>query len=1063
MSLLGSKKKVGTSLGNPSINLSQAMGKELVQAFTDVANVRGISEQFLELAKGHDTRQRMEALKPFIEANRQYLTQGFTSVLRFIDFKYQQNAYHYKVLTDAILKHQAAAVALEKSTQKEDQLALEAIQQKIATTQANSLKQLLGACEKMNLWHTLLTSIQTEEQMPGNTAKTIRKKLLDEISVVTGYLIQRLINAQLPKNDFYLIYQILDEKFTWFEQLIESYQKDLLTDFSSAPKDREAQSVSAENILVTYKNAVIFRTAFCDLASIETLKNKALAYCRSLAPFHSQLDSFDEKVADFKSHLEDINSMMPDVKQHSWLPIFSAVNDYFKRPSCNNLDLALLQQQAQELKEKVSKAQQDEKVPAEFVQTSVLTLLKLIAKPVPASEAKLLLGLTMEVMKLMQHHPSLETRYVGPCLKSALKKVADELLSEAIKAPAQATLAKPTVQVTDIAISELSAQMSSMTLHSETTAAHKTMQSLAQQAHEQELAKSITDSKQEHIAATRSQKKRLKKERKNLEKQLKDQREKALESQKTAQANERAEKERKYQDTLKQLRESEERKLKDEQQAILEQHQATMALLDKEHQAKLLKEQQRLKEEEQKKIKALKSRLAKEHAAKEAANEAELEKLAKESAQSVATASSVLQISHLQAIDVLDKGHAAKQDELVKKVRNMKRATDGFKPIETVALPLEVGQDLLNLDNTGIEAYLRGGWVRDRLLGLPLNPRGDIDVIVRCAPSQFRQLFPSSYVQNPLEPRQFTHGKVDFWCSEWDEITKEPCDFTINSFICDLNGRVFDLRNCEKHLQSPFLHVCDDNAKKSFEADPIRMLRMLRLAPQVAKGIEENDCNALLECANLMTNVKMGIYLKNIQQLFINPYSLIHLEQIIQRDLLRSIFPRVVNPPFMLKRFWDYKLSQYAESPESYDYYHVLALFLLQPLLSTHTNGDNIPKIQQCIETFITAYLGEKNDEVEKVRKATLSLLSDQPSPTFKLGLITEYDGFVRAILEEQHRQAALALVEQQKAAQIAATQNEQTGASPVTFAGYQRSRRSKQNKPMIVQPQKQSKLNGKH
>lgn len=1090
MSLSGSTEKNRAQQSN-------APTRDLLHALEDTANVKKIADEFLTLAKVHDTRERMKGIKPFIETHRHHLIQGFISLVRFIDFKYQQNHYHYKVVNDAIKKYQDRAAALEKSTANEDQLALNELNQRIANTQANSIQQLLGACEKMNLWHTLLTGIQAEEQMPGNTAQTLRKNLVKEITVVTGYLIKRLFTAQLPANDFYLVFQILDEKFTWFEELIEDYQKQLLSDFASIPsKDEKTLAFLAENVLIAYKNAMVFRTGFCELAKVETLKHRGLAFWNSLTPYLNQLNSINELISEFNTDVENICAMAPKTKQHRWLPVFSAINDYFKQSAPNNLSLTLLKQEAQEFREKLAHVQEDEKNGAEFIQTSVLTLLKLIAKPVPASEAKSLFSLALQVMKLMQNNPLFAEGYVGPCLKAALKKVGDELLSEVVKAPVQTT-AKPLTEpaslvsvptATNLSIVDkplsvadansntheeahpsiqpinlLSAQMASMTLNPTETSEHDAMQAQVQQAHEKELAKSSADSKDQHLAATKKQKNRFRNERNALEKKLKEVREQALTLQKAAQANELSEKEKKHQEAMRQLRESKERKLKEELEPMQAQHQAAMALLDKEHQIKLAQEKQRLAEKEKQQIGSLKTRLAKKLAAKEAANKTELEDLAKASAQRVVTASLALKTSHQQALKEIEEEHTAKRNELMIKVRNMKRATDSYKPIKTVALPLEAAQDLLTLDNVGVEAYIRGGWVRDRLLELPPNPRSDIDVIVHCSPEKFRELFPSTYVQNPLEPRQFSHGKVDFWCSEGDDLTKESCDFTINSFICDLNGQVFDLRNYEKHLSSPFLHVCDENATKSFEADPIRMLRMLRLAPQVGKGIEEKDYDALLRCAGIMTKAKMGVYLKNIHQLFINPYALVHLEKLLQKDLLRSIFPGVVNPPLMLKQFWDCKLAQFAHSPESYDYYHVLALFLLQPLVSAHTHGYDIPKIQQCIEAFLTAYLGEKNNELEKVRKATLSILSDQPLPEYKLGLITEYDGFVRAILEEQHRQATLAIAEQQQLAALAQQQNTaQIAATPVQLAGYQRSRRNKHPKSTSSQVQKQPTRNGK-
>lgn len=243
--------------------------------------------------------------------------------------------------------------------------------------------------------------------------------------------------------------------------------------------------------------------------------------------------------------------------------------------------------------------------------------------------------------------------------------------------------------------------------------------------------------------------------------------------------------------------------------------------------------------------------------------------------------------------------------------------TDGKAPIRTIEIPEEAKEKLRILKENGLEAYIVGGYIRNRLLGFPVNPDEDFDIMVNAEPEQFPNKAFSKRGQqgchhNDNLTRLWHLGNVDFWCEPWTNIEDDfqKRDLTINTFICDADGNVYDLLCAEKDLDSPYLHMIGNPAER-FKAEPHLILRVLRFANQLNKQIHPTDVIAIQENSSQIGSLELGRYLKNLQQLFMSRFSLQNLELIKSLKLFNILFPTVVVEPKLAMKTYNVCSQEY--------------------------------------------------------------------------------------------------------------------------------------------------------
>ena len=147
---------------------------------------------------------------------------------------------------------------------------------------------------------------------------------------------------------------------------------------------------------------------------------------------------------------------------------------------------------------------------------------------------------------------------------------------------------------------------------------------------------------------------------------------------------------------------------------------------------------------------------------------------------------------------------------------------------------------------SGYEAYIVGGYVRDYLLGMPSK---DIDICTNAPIEEIMKLFEGrgrafkEYYSFHIEENDYTYD-ITTYREELKYRRNKPVelkvakdlktdllrrDFTINTFAIDSNGKLVDLLNARADLNAKLIRVVGNTYDK-FNEDKTRIIRALRFA-----------------------------------------------------------------------------------------------------------------------------------------------------------------------------------------------------------------------------------------
>lgn len=162
------------------------------------------------------------------------------------------------------------------------------------------------------------------------------------------------------------------------------------------------------------------------------------------------------------------------------------------------------------------------------------------------------------------------------------------------------------------------------------------------------------------------------------------------------------------------------------------------------------------------------------------------------------------------------------------------------------------------LNQSGYEAYLVGGSVRDLLLGKQVK---DYDIATSATPGEVKALF------KKVIPVGLAHGtlivRINNQSYEVTTFRKKSAntstqfiyglsieedlsyrDFTMNAMALTSDGELIDLFNGEEDLKTKTIRAVE-NAERRFMEDPLRMLRAFRFVSQLGFTIEATTLNAI--------------------------------------------------------------------------------------------------------------------------------------------------------------------------------------------------------------------------
>ena len=172
---------------------------------------------------------------------------------------------------------------------------------------------------------------------------------------------------------------------------------------------------------------------------------------------------------------------------------------------------------------------------------------------------------------------------------------------------------------------------------------------------------------------------------------------------------------------------------------------------------------------------------------------------------------------------------------------------------------------LSKIESEGYEAYIVGGFVRDKILK---RSSYDVDICTNALPIQLKQIFNISQSSNGyggfnLKIKKYnvditTYRKeirydkrkpveIEYISNLFEDINRR--DFTINSLCMDKNDNIIDLLNGTNDINDKIIKVIG-NPDERFVEDPLRILRAIRFATILGFFIEKTTYLSI--CTNHM-------------------------------------------------------------------------------------------------------------------------------------------------------------------------------------------------------------------
>lgn len=213
-----------------------------------------------------------------------------------------------------------------------------------------------------------------------------------------------------------------------------------------------------------------------------------------------------------------------------------------------------------------------------------------------------------------------------------------------------------------------------------------------------------------------------------------------------------------------------------------------------------------------------------------------------------------------------------------------------------------------NLQGQGYTAYYAGGYVRDKILGIPSD---DIDIATDAAPETIQSLFPKTIplgiafgivmvvekghnfevatFRKDLKYKDGRRPQEIAFCSPKEDALRR--DFTINGMFYDpLHEKIYDYVGGEEDLKEKVIRAIGDPFIR-FEEDKLRMIRACRFAARFKFKIDAHTKQAILaEASSLFPSVSIERITQELKKManhdFAEALRLLH-----EFGLLSQIFP----------------------------------------------------------------------------------------------------------------------------------------------------------------------------
>ncbi len=229
--------------------------------------------------------------------------------------------------------------------------------------------------------------------------------------------------------------------------------------------------------------------------------------------------------------------------------------------------------------------------------------------------------------------------------------------------------------------------------------------------------------------------------------------------------------------------------------------------------------------------------------------------------------------------------------------------------------PLAI-ETIKKLKQSGFQAYLVGGCVRDLLAGIKAK---DFDVSTNATPEQVRRIFKSSRIigrrfrlvhvfsrnelievstfrantsktSNNSSVLKDSEGKI-LRDNVWGTL-EEDClrrDFSVNALYFDpIDNRLCDFHNGLQHIQKKILVSIGDPLVR-FEEDPVRSLRAIRFSSKLKFKISNDIKEAIYQKGHLLENISNARMFDEFCKIFLTKEALNNFNKLNSFGILKYL------------------------------------------------------------------------------------------------------------------------------------------------------------------------------
>ena len=230
----------------------------------------------------------------------------------------------------------------------------------------------------------------------------------------------------------------------------------------------------------------------------------------------------------------------------------------------------------------------------------------------------------------------------------------------------------------------------------------------------------------------------------------------------------------------------------------------------------------------------------------------------------------------------------------------------------TINIPTKVKMIIDKYYESGFEAFMVGGCVRDALLG---RAPEDYDITTSALPniteSLFKKTIPTGIQHGTvtviIEGENYevttyrTEGRyldnrhpsdVQFVTNIKEDLARR--DFTINAFAYNHKEGLIDYFSSKEDLDTKVIR-CVGIPNKRFNEDALRMLRAIRFSSQLNFKIEKETFNSITNNASLISSISKERVRSELSKILLSNNAYLGVSNLKITGLLRYIFPFNLN------------------------------------------------------------------------------------------------------------------------------------------------------------------------